>query len=80
MRLTGWTGYLRVLAYQKGAPRHAGAWLRCRWRAFDRLRALRNPERQAGTQELAPSTEHRNCRGKTEWALETLKRGLRSHI
>jgi hypothetical protein len=29
-RLAGMTAYLRVLAYQKVAPRHAGAWLRCR--------------------------------------------------
>ena len=40
-RLVCMTGCLRVLARQTVAPRHADAWLRCRWRAFDSLRALR---------------------------------------
>ena len=54
MRLTCMKAYLRVLAYQKVAPRHAGTRPRCRRRAFDRLRALRNPR---GAARLMPYFE-----------------------
>ena len=63
MRLTGIAAYLRVLACKKVAPRHAGAWLRCRWRAFDSLRATES-ERQAGAREQALQP-HKNCHGKS---------------
>jgi hypothetical protein len=43
------------------------AWLRCRWRAFDKLRALRRSRRSAGTEEQArPCRTEEQLQGKQE--------------